>query len=92
MGAHPIDGTFWENTNPADVSIDTMNSEEQMAGSHTTKSHTHKDKQPVLADLLSREDQDFNNGHNRQLMALKHDTDHGYHNPSNPQPTTHYIC
>ena len=31
LGAHPIDDTLYENTNPADVSVDTMNSEEQMA-------------------------------------------------------------
>ena len=28
LGAHPIDDTFWDNTNPADVSVDTVNSEE----------------------------------------------------------------
>ena len=34
LGAHDIDDTFWENTNPCDVSIYTVNSEEQMVGSH----------------------------------------------------------
>ena len=28
LGAHLIDVTFWDNTNPADVSVDTVNSEE----------------------------------------------------------------
>ena len=28
LGAHSIDDTFWNNTNPTDVSIDTVNSEE----------------------------------------------------------------
>ena len=41
LGAHPIDDDdFWGNTNPTDVSIDTANSEEMMAGSHITKFHT----------------------------------------------------
>ena len=61
LGAHFVNGDFLDNTNPTDVSIDTVNSEEQMAGSHTTKFNTHEDKQPVLADLLSQEDQDFHN-------------------------------
>ena len=26
-GAHPVDDNFWDNTNPADVSVDTVNSE-----------------------------------------------------------------
>ena len=64
-----------------------------MAGSHITEFHTHKDKQqPVLANLLSQENQDFNDQHNRQLMAPKHDTDHGHHNPSDPQSTTSIDC
>ena len=92
MRAHPIDDNFWDNTNPADVSVDTVNSEEQMAGSHITKFHIHEDKQPVIADILSQEDQDFNNRHNRQLMAPKHDTGRGHHNPSNPQPNTSFDC
>ena len=28
LGAHPIDGTFWDNINPADMSVDTVTSEE----------------------------------------------------------------
>ena len=61
LGAHPIDDNFWDNANPADVSIDMVNSEEQMAGSYIAKFHTHKDKQSVIVDLLSQEDQDFDN-------------------------------
>ena len=61
FGAHLIDDNFWENINPADVSVDIMNSKEQMAGSHITKFHTHEDKQPVISDLLSQEDQDYDN-------------------------------
>ena len=37
LGAHPIDDDFRDNTNPTDVSIDTVNSGKQMAGSHITK-------------------------------------------------------
>ena len=54
LGAHPIDDTFWENTNPTNVSIDIVNSEEQMAGNHITKFHTPEDKEIVLEDLLSQ--------------------------------------
>ena len=36
LGAHPVNDDFWDNTNPTDVSIDTVNSEEKMAGSHIT--------------------------------------------------------
>ena len=63
LGAHPVNDDFWDNTNLTDVSIDTVNSEEQMVGSHVTKFHTHEDKEPVIADLLSQEDQDFDNRH-----------------------------
>ena len=63
LGAHPLDDNFWENNYPADVSVDTVNSEEQITGSHITEFHTYQDKQPVTADLLRQEDQDFNNRH-----------------------------
>ena len=53
VGAHLVNDDFWDNTNPTDVSIDTVNSEEKMAGNHITKFHTHKDKQLVVTDLLS---------------------------------------
>ena len=61
---YPIDDNFWNNSNPADVSVDMVNSKEQMTGSHITEFHTHKDEQSVIADLLSQEDQDFDNRHN----------------------------
>ena len=61
LGAHPIDNTFWDNTNPTDVSVDPVNSEEQMEGSHITKFHTPGDEQIVLAKLLSQADQNFDN-------------------------------
>ena len=73
LRAHPLNDDFWDNTNPTDVSIDTVNSEEKMTGSHITESPTHKDEQPVVTDLLSQEDQDYNNQHDQQLMTRKHD-------------------
>ena len=66
------------------MSIDTVNSEEQMAESHITKFHTPKDKEIILEDLLNQVDQDFDNQHDWQLIAPKHDTDHEHHNPSDP--------
>ena len=69
LGAHPVNDDFWDNTNPTDVSIDTVKSEEKMAGSHITKFHTHKDEQPVIADLLSQEDQNYDDRHGQQLMT-----------------------
>ena len=61
LGAHTVNNNFQDSTNPTDVSINTVNSEEKMTGSHITKFHTHQDEQPVKADLLSQEDQDYNN-------------------------------
>ena len=63
-----------------------------MAGRHITKFHVHKDEQPVIADLVSQEDQDYDNWHDQQLIAPKHDTGQGYHNPSDPQSTTSVDC
>ena len=45
---------FLGNTNPTDVSIDTANREEMMAGSHITESHTHKHKEPITTKLLNK--------------------------------------
>ena len=83
LGAHPKNDDIWDNTNPTDVYIDTLNSEEKMAGSHITKFHTHKDEQPVIADLLSQEDQDYDNQHN---------TGQGHHNLKNLQSNTSVDC
>ena len=54
LGAHPVNDDFWGNTNPTDVSIDTANSEEMMAGSHITKFHTHEYEEPVTTELLNK--------------------------------------
>ena len=45
-----------------------------------------------IQDLLSQEDQDYDNRHDRQLMTCKHDTGRGHHNPSNPQSTKSVDC
>ena len=101
MGAHPIDDTFWKNTNPTDVSIDTVNSEEQMAGSHITKYHTSEDKEITPEDTLSEENQHCNNEHeqklsfNRQCMTSNHEIDHEHQNTrdstSNPSVTDEFV-
>ena len=41
LGAHPVNNDFWDNTNPTGVSIDTVNSEEKMMGSHIAEFHTY---------------------------------------------------
>ena len=63
-----------------------------MAGSHITKSHTPEDKQIVLADLLKQVDQNFDNQHNRQLIAPKYDTDHEHCNANDLQSTIFIDC
>ena len=92
LGAHPVNDDFLDNSNPTDVSIDTVNSEEKMTGSYITKSHTHEDKHPVVSDLLSQEDQDYNNQHDQQLMTGEQNTDQGHDNPSNSQSITSVDC
>ena len=54
LEAYPINDDFWDNTNPTDVSIDTVNNEEKMVRSYITKFHTHKDEQLVVTNLLSQ--------------------------------------
>ena len=41
MAAHPVDDAIWSHTNPSDVSIDTVNSAEIIAGSHITEDSTY---------------------------------------------------
>ena len=65
LAVHTIDDDFWDNTNTADVSVDTVNSEEQMTGSHITEFHTPKDEQFVLAKILSQVDQNLDNQHDQ---------------------------
>ena len=42
------------NTNPSDLSIDTTNIKQMMAGSHITELHTHKYKEPAPLELLNK--------------------------------------
>ena len=86
LGAHPIDDTFLEKTNRTDVSIDTVNSEEQMTGSHITEFHSPKDEEIAPEDTLSEENQHSDNEHEQQLnnyrqrMASNHEIDHEHQN------------
>ena len=63
-----------------------------MAGSHITKFHTHEDKQPVITDLLSQENEDYNKQHDQQLLNCKDDTGQGHHNPRNRQSAASVDC
>ena len=55
LGAHLMkDDDFWGNTNPTDVSIDTANSEEMIAGSNITEFHTSKQQEPVTTEWLNK--------------------------------------
>ena len=55
LEAHPMnDDDFWGSTNPTDVSIDTTNSKEMMAGSHITELHIHKYEEPVPLKLFNK--------------------------------------
>ena len=76
LNIHPIDNDdFWGNTNPTDVLIDTANSEEMMAGSHITESHTSKQEEPVTSELL-------NKASNVPGLTRKHDAGGGHYNQS----------
>ena len=78
LAAHSInDDAFWGNNNPTDVSIDTVNSEEMMAGSHIIKFHTSKQEEPVTTELL-------NKVLNVPGWTRKHDAGRGHHNQSDP--------
>ena len=81
LGPHPVNDDVLGNTNPTDMSIDTANSEEMMAGSHTTKFHTHKHKEPVTTELLNKVP-------NEPGVTHKHNVGRGHHNRSDPQSTT----
>ena len=65
---------FWGGNNSVDVSIDTANSKEMMAGSHITELHTQKCEGPVPPELLNmvpNEPQVYNLAHNYHLDSLK---------------------
>ena len=47
------DDDFWGGTNPSDVSIDTANSKEIMAGSHITEQNTFEFRGSVQSELLN---------------------------------------
>ena len=47
------DDDFCDGTNPGDVSIDTANSKEMLAGSHIIQKHTHEYQGPIPPELLN---------------------------------------
>ena len=49
------DDEFWGGTNPADVSIDTVNSDKMMARSHIAEQHTQEYQRPVPPELSNSE-------------------------------------
>ena len=78
LSAHPFDDDdLWGNTNPTDVSIDTTNSEEMMAGSHITEFHTPKQEEPVITELLIKVS-------NVPEVTRNHGADRGHHNQNDP--------
>ena len=85
LRAHPVNDDFWGNTNPTDVSIDTVNSEEMMAGSHITEFHTQEHKIPVTTELSDKV-------LNAPEAARKHNIGQGNHNRSDTQSTTLVDC
>ena len=86
LGAHLMnDDDFWGNTNPTEVSIDTANSEEMMAGSHIIEFHTHKHKELFTTELLKQV-------LNLPEVICKHGASRGHHNQSDPQSTKSANC
>ena len=86
LGAHLTgEDDFWGNTNPTDLSIDTANSEEMMAGSHITEFHSSKQEEPVIIEL-------WNKVSNVPKVTRKHGADRGHHNQSDPQSAKSTDC
>ena len=77
LDAHPVDDDdFCGNTIPTDVSIDTANSEEMMAGSHVIEFHTSKQRELVTTKLL-------NKASNVSGLTLQYGVGGGHRNQSN---------
>ena len=66
------------NINPTEVSINTANSEEMMAGSHIIEIHTSKQKELVTTELSNKVS-------NVPEVIRKNGDDGGHHNRSDPQ-------
>ena len=50
-----MDGdVFLDNTNPKDVSVNTIYSKEMMAGSHITELQTHKHEEPIPPEVSNK--------------------------------------
>ena len=55
LGAHPMnDDDFWGSVNPTDVSSDTTNSKEMIAGSYNIELNTHKHKKTAPTELFNK--------------------------------------
>ena len=65
--------------------IDTVNSEEMMAGSHITEFHRHEQEEPVTTELLNKVS-------HVQEVTHKHYAGGGNHNQSDPKSTTSADC
>ena len=86
LGAHPMDNDcFWGNTNPTNLSINTANSEEMIAGNHSTEFHTPKQEEPVTTELLNKVS-------NVPEVTRKHGAGQGHHNKSDPQSAKSADC
>ena len=62
MATHPIDDAIWSRTIPGDVSIDTMNSAEILAGSHITTGSTYTFRRSYPHDLIHNDDVSWYDG------------------------------
>ena len=75
LGVYPMnDDDFWGETNPGNMSTDTVYSKEMMARSHITEQHTHRYQIPVPLELLNatlNEPQTYDLPQNYQLDSPK---------------------
>ena len=53
LGAHFSNDNIWGGTNPCDVSVNTANSKEVMAGSHIMEQHTVKFRGSIQPEILN---------------------------------------
>ena len=53
LAAHPVDDAIWSHINPSDVSIDTANSAELIAGIHITEDSTYAFDRSDMYRLLN---------------------------------------
>ena len=56
LATHAIDGPIWDHTDACDVSFDTKNSAEALAGSHNTGGSTYTFRRSDLQDRIHNDD------------------------------------